>query len=58
MGKYELINGLPQILNILHQVSRAICKSFRDLAMRQDAHKLKNRFIFALVEGITTGDEY
>jgi len=46
MGKYELINGLPQILNILHQVNRPIREPFRDLAMRKDADELKNCFIF------------
>ena len=57
MEKYELINGFPQILNILHQVDRSICEPLCDLAVRQDAHKLKNCFVFAWGKKLQQGGE-
>lgn len=46
----SLVDCLPEVLDILHQVNCTVGQAFRDLAMREYANKLQDRLVLSCGE--------
>lgn len=45
------VNGLSEVLHILHQIDGPVGQLFRDLSVREHPHELEDEFIFSCTHG-------